>query len=257
MQVARRGYGVQRPAACWRQRKNTWFTHSLLSDAQLACPHPATPIPAQLDHTAGVRDDSRDCTAHVCARAHTPSARLTAGRAGVLHYINETTPVFASSLIPCVFASVLSSVLPYRPLKDNKMAGTSERSGGYRKLLSTLIFANAAAAFFQLCGAMLLAGTLLTGRSTSSDLRRGVVLVCSSRHLSSDSDFRQACTFIQLACCFAPCMGIFGCWLSPKTSQTNETDLEVGGSGVPWHRSFESSSTLGGKQQNRKRRGDK
>jgi hypothetical protein len=244
VQVARRGYGVQRPAACWRQRKNTRFSHTLLSDAQLACPHPTAPSPAKLGHTAGVRDDSRDRTARVGARAHTPSTRLTAGRAGVLHYINEATPVFASSLLPCVFASVLSSLLPYRPLKDNNMAGTSERSGGYRQLLSTLIFTNAAAAFVQLCGAMLLAGALLTGRSTSSDLRRGVVLVCSSRHLSSGPDFGQACTFIQLPCCFAPCIGIFGCWLSPKTSQTNDTGLEGGRSGgVVWYKSLESVST--------------
>jgi hypothetical protein len=221
------------------------FSHNLLSDAQLACPHPTTPVPAKLDHTAGVRNDSRDRTAHVGACTHTPSTRLTASRAGVLHYINEATPVFASSLLPCFFASVLSSVLPYRPLKDNKMAGTSERSGGYRQLLSTLIFTNAAAAFVQLCGAMLLAGALLTGRSTSSGLRRGVVLVCLSRRLSSVPDTKQACTFIQLPCCFAPCMGILGRWFSSKASQMNKIGPENGKSGeVVGYKSSESVSIL-------------
>jgi hypothetical protein len=174
-----------------------------------------------------------------------PCNPLTIGRAGLLHYTGKALPVFVSSLLPCVFASGLSSVLPYRQLKDNKTAGTSERSKRYRQMLGTLFVTNAVAALSQLCGAMLLAGALLAEGGTGGDLRGGVVLVFLPRRLLYVPNTEQVCTAMQLPCCFAPCLGSLRHWFSLKASQTNETGLKNSqGSGKVLYKSSEIVYTI-------------
>jgi hypothetical protein len=173
--------------------------------------------------------------------------RLTTGRAGILHYIDKTALVFASSLLPCVFASGLSLVLSHRRLKDNKKAGTSGQPSGYRHLLKTLIATNAVAVLIQLCGAMLFAGALLAGGSTGSDLRGGVALVLLSRHLPSAANTTQIYTVVQLLCCFVPCLARFRRWFWPKASQVSEAGPEDGEDGKDvGNRSLESVVTTVG-----------
>ena len=163
----------------------------------------------------------------------------------MLQYASKVLPVFMSSLFPCVFASGLSSALPYRQLKDNKTAGTSERSKKYRQLLSTLVITNAVAALSQLCGAMLLAGALLAQGSTGGDLRGGVVLVFLFRRLLYLPNTEQVCTAIQLQCCFAPCLGSLRHCFSLKASRTNETGPENSkGSKKVWYKSSKTVFTI-------------
>jgi hypothetical protein len=98
-----------------------------------------------------------------------------------------TSSAYESALLArLAAASLLSLALSCKQLETHKNSGLERRDQDCVRLLHAFVFANAAAASIQLCGAIIVSSLSLAGRSPSTQLRQGIFMVSFRLSLLQD-----------------------------------------------------------------------